>query len=97
MTDWTWALGLLNVTAMYLALHRRRAWAAGLSLLLQVPWTIYDLATRQYGFLLISLGSVATCAPLLWKKATREWTVITWNPRIGRDHLDGGAGAGDED
>jgi hypothetical protein len=44
--------------------------AAVLSLLLQFPWTIYDIATHQYGFLLISLGSVVACAPALWKKAT---------------------------
>ena len=64
---WTWALGLLNVTAMYLALHRRRAQAAALSLALQVPWTAYDIATRQYGLLLITAGSLATCAPVLWR------------------------------
>lgn len=72
MASWTWALGLANVTAMYLALHRHRTWAAALSLVLQVPWTAYDIATGQPGFLLITAGSVVTCAPVLWHRALRE-------------------------
>jgi hypothetical protein len=46
-------LAVLNLAAMVLIAERRRAgWLVALGS--QVPWTIYDVATRQYGFLLLS-------------------------------------------
>jgi hypothetical protein len=50
-------LGLLNVTATLLIGRRRQAgwWIA---LAAQLPWSAYDIATSQYGFLLITAAAL---------------------------------------
>ena len=52
-------LGALNVTAMAVAFSGRIRQAAWLYIALQVPWSLWDVETRNYGFLLIGFGSLA--------------------------------------
>jgi hypothetical protein len=52
-------LGLLSCGVTF-ALYKRRKWAPGLMIMVQVPFAFYDLATRQYGFILISLATILT-------------------------------------
>jgi hypothetical protein len=68
-------LGFLNVLVMGLAFRGKTVLAALLCILIQVPWTYYDIATHQYGFLLIGAGSVLVAAPALvhwWHERTRR-------------------------
>ena len=52
-------LGLLSCGVTF-ALYKRRKWAPRLMIMVQVPFTVYDLATRQYGFILISVATILT-------------------------------------
>jgi hypothetical protein len=65
----SFVLGFLNLLVMWLAFRGRVLLASAGCLLIQVPWTIYDIATHQYGFLLISAGSVFVAGPAL----VRSW------------------------
>ncbi len=51
------ALGLANVATMLGVTRWPRStyWAA---IAIQVPWIVYDMTTRQYGFLIISAVAV---------------------------------------
>ena len=50
-------LGLGNVLAMIgVSRHPKRSYALGI--VLQVPWTAYDILTHQYGFLIITAVAV---------------------------------------
>lgn len=59
-------LGLLNVLGMYLMRYRWR-WGCYLGIGIQVPWTVYDILTRQYGFLLITIVAVPVYVRMLRK------------------------------
>jgi hypothetical protein len=52
-------LGLLSCGVTF-ALYKRRKWAPRLTVMVQVPFTVYDLATHQYGFILISVATILT-------------------------------------
>lgn len=52
-------LGLLSCGVTF-ALYKRRRWAPKLTVMVQVPFTVYDLATHQYGFILISVATILT-------------------------------------
>lgn len=49
------ALGCLNVSVMWL-LSRQCRWAWLVSLGAQVPWSVYDIWSKQYGFLIMSVA-----------------------------------------
>lgn len=71
-------LALLNLTAQFL-IARHKAWGWLVSLGAQVPWTVFDLATRQYGFLLISAVSVPVYVHG-WQRFRRSEEPLTWPP-----------------
>lgn len=53
------ALAAVNITVTLLVGHGRRAgWI--LAACMQVPWTGYDIATRQWGFLALTVITVPT-------------------------------------
>lgn len=52
-------LGLLGCGVTF-ALYKRRKWAPRLTVMVQVPFAVYDLATHQYGFILISVATILT-------------------------------------
>lgn len=51
---WSCALSALNCLSLWLMSRSLRGQGWWLVLSLQVPWTWYDIATRQWGFLLIA-------------------------------------------
>jgi hypothetical protein len=51
-------LGCLNMSTLWLALNGYKRWAAWLTIFFQIPWTVYDIATGQFGFLVITAGSL---------------------------------------
>jgi hypothetical protein len=55
----SFVLGALNVLAMSIAFSGRLRQAAWVYIALQVPWSVWDVASRNYGFLLIGAGSLA--------------------------------------
>lgn len=63
----SFVLGFMNIIVMGLAFRNRTVLASVLCLLIQIPWTVYDIATHQYGFLLITAGSVFVAGPALIK------------------------------
>jgi hypothetical protein len=67
MIIWSFILGALNVLILAFALRGHSCVAGCLSIAVQVPWTYYDIVTHQYGFLLISAGSVAVCLTAMKK------------------------------
>lgn len=67
MLAWSFVLGVLNVLVLLQALRGSPCTAGCLSVVIQVPWTYYDIVTHQYGFLLISAGSVAVCLTAMRK------------------------------
>jgi hypothetical protein len=52
-------LGLLSCGVTF-ALYKRRKWAPRLMIMVQMPFAVYDLATHQYGFILISVATILT-------------------------------------
>lgn len=58
-------LSLVNILATWAAARRCR-WGWLVMLLLQVPWSAYDVVTGQWGFLLLSVGVGAS--------AVQGWT-----------------------
>ena len=52
-------LGLLSCGVTF-ALYKRRKWAPRLMVMVQVPFAVYDAATHQFGFILISVGTILT-------------------------------------
>lgn len=59
MTVLSLLLGMLSCGVTF-ALYKRRKWAPRLMIVVQVPFAVYDLATRQYGFILISVATIVT-------------------------------------
>lgn len=52
-------LGLANIGVLYLLNTRRVKTGWAVNLALQVPLVAYDIATRQYGFLLFAASTAA--------------------------------------
>lgn len=65
----SYIFGALNVLTFFLALSGFTRAAAWLSILSQVPWSVYDVKTHQQGFLLIGAGTLVACVITLRKKA----------------------------
>ena len=59
MTILSLLLGMLSCGVTF-ALYKRRKWAPRLMIVVQVPFAVYDMATRQYGFIMISLATIVT-------------------------------------
>lgn len=83
MTGASVVLGFLNVVVMWLAFRGHRKLAAIGCLLIQVPWTFYDIATRQYGFLLITAFSVLIAGPQLIRGRPKKVTCPKCDGRQG--------------
>ena len=66
-TAGSFILAAVNLTAMWLLARKKRAGFV-IALAAQVPWTVYDIATAQYGFLLITVASIPVDV-----KGWREW------------------------
>jgi len=57
ITDWSYALAAVNLGVQWLVAHHRSyGWLLGIAA--QIPWTVYDLATHQPGFLLMSAAAI---------------------------------------
>ena len=69
MSLWSWALGLIGVTGLWLA-GRRLWWGWLVSLSNEILWVAYALATQQYGFLLMAAGYGAMYArnAVAWRR-----------------------------
>lgn len=53
------ALAAVNITVTLLIGHGKPyGWLAAIAI--QIPWSVYDVATRQWGFLLITAVTVPT-------------------------------------
>jgi hypothetical protein len=63
----SFVLGFLNILVMWLAFRGRVLLASAGCMIVQIPWTAYDIVTRQYGFLLITAGSLLVAGPALVK------------------------------
>ena len=60
-------LGVLNVTAIAVALSGRTRLAAWIYIAIQPIWCWWDCETHNYGFLIIGAGSVAVSVRTLLK------------------------------
>jgi hypothetical protein len=67
LTAGSFILAAVNLTAMWLLARKKRAGFV-IALAAQVPWTVYDLWTGQFGFLLITAASIPVDV-----KGWREW------------------------
>lgn len=57
VTDWSYGLAVVNLGVQWLVAHHKPwGWLVGIAA--QVPWTVYDIASRQYGFLLLTVVGV---------------------------------------
>lgn len=65
----SFVLGILNVLAMGMAMRDWKLIAAWTYLLIQVPWTFYNIHTHQYGFFVISAVSLCTSLPVILKRS----------------------------
>jgi hypothetical protein len=63
-------LGILNLVNM-VGMRLMKRWAPYMLMLLQVPWTWYDIHTGQYGFLILSVAGVLAGIGLILRE--REW------------------------
>lgn len=81
MLAWSFVLGVVNVLVLLYALRGHPCLAGTASVIAQVPWTYYDIITHQYGFLLISAGSLAVCLTSMRKGHKKHVAVVD-----GRDH-----------
>ncbi len=48
--SWSWALTLVGAFGLYL-ISRRSVWGWVVGIAVQVPWVVYAVASRQWGFI----------------------------------------------
>jgi hypothetical protein len=68
----SFALGALNVVSMLVALRGSKVKAAWIYMLIQIPWTVYDVSTHQYGFFFITFASLLTSIPVILKGSPQQ-------------------------
>lgn len=51
-------LGVINLAALYLISHHRPKAGWWVYLLVQIPMSLFDIVTHQYGFVLLSLSTI---------------------------------------
>jgi hypothetical protein len=60
LATFSYLLAFANIVNMFIALYLKwQREAAWLLIALQVPWTVWDVRSHYYGFLAISVVSVA--------------------------------------
>lgn len=70
--DWSYALAAVNITVMVIALSGHTRLGAYAYLTAQVPWTIYDVVTHQYGFIIITVASVIVASRTLCRMKSSD-------------------------
>lgn len=70
MPDWSWLLGILGVTGLWIA-GRQVWWGWLINLSNEVLWVIYAIVTEQYGFILMALAYAIVYArnAVAWRSA----------------------------
>lgn len=55
---WSWALGTISIASIALSWHAGSGyrWAWAVKAVVQVPWAVYAITTRQWGFLMSSVA-----------------------------------------
>ena len=80
-----WVLAIGNVGAMaWISRGGRGGWA--FSLAWQAPWAVYSVATRQYGFILLSVGYGSVYFRHLFRHCSATDPSV-WAWRFGPLHL----------
>lgn len=70
---WSWLLAAIGILGLYLAGKRLAVgWLVGV--LAQVPWLVYAVVTRQWGFIAtaVAYGAVYTRNFLRWRREAAE-------------------------
>jgi len=71
---WSWGLSILGITTQILA-GRAPRWAWIVGFWSQVPWCVYAVVTKQWGFLPSSISYAAVYA-FHWRTVRRERAVM---------------------